>query len=74
MDVFLFCIANFSNSGVWLILEIICLGDLFTEQGRMDDVCKGMAQTDGKSHRSAHISSLQAEVLLTVSSLKHMKI
>lgn len=33
MGVFLFCIANFSNGGVWLILEIICLGDLFTERG-----------------------------------------
>lgn len=37
MDVFLFYIANFSNNGAWIILEIICLGDLlidlFTEQG-----------------------------------------
>lgn len=44
MDVFLFYVANFSNNGTWLILEIICLEDLlvdlFTEQGRMDDVCK----------------------------------
>lgn len=77
MDVFLFCIANFSNNGVWLILEIICLGDLlidlFTEQGRTDDVSKGIPQT-GKAHSSARISSSQAGVLLTVSSFKQMNI
>lgn len=70
MDVFLFYTANFSNNGAWLILEIICLGDLlidlFTEQGRMAYVSKGIPQTDGQAHSSAHISSSQARVLLTV--------
>lgn len=37
MDVFLFYTADFSNNNSWLVLEIICLGDLlidlFTEQG-----------------------------------------